>query len=513
MMVVTTDQMYKAERQAMDAGISEAALLESAGRHVADIAADRVPRHGRVTILCGVGHNAGDGFVAARYLANRDLNVHLVLTRPIEQLSPTLQSLVAPLPSMGVKVVTLGDDESATERCRAILVESHLVIDALLGTGAKGEPRGAIRAAVNLVHALRSQVLAVDIPTGVDADSGKVSGASIRASATVVMSAPKPGHLLMPAAERCGDLLVVDVGIPRQLIEQVSQAKWVRPADVVPWFPARPIDSHKGTFGKILVIAGSRTMPGAAVLAVQAGLRSGAGLCSWAGPESLWSTIAAHAPEATVFSLPDRDGVLCSEAVAPALAAATDRCVALGPGMGLSHDAGAFVDEFLKAYPGPVVVDADGLTHLASLGSWPGEPRGSRVLTPHPKELARLLDVPLSGVLTDRMHAVRRAAKRYQAVVLLKGYPTLIANPEGQLFFCPVGNPVLAVGGSGDVLTGLIAGLLAQGMTPFEAAALGAVWHGTAGDLLAHHGENAAHTAVELVAKLAPARVQLLSQR
>lgn len=506
MHVVTSEQMRRAEEAVFALGVSEAALMESAGRHVADVMWQLAGPQAKVAIVCGAGHNGGDGLVAARYLANRGLRVMLVLTRPVERLSPLLQGFFAPLPEMGVRSVGL--DEAVAE---GLLHTADWIIDALLGTGSSGPPRGAVREAVEAIVRAERPVLAVDVPTGVEADTGTVHIPCIKARATVAMAVPKVGHLVGPGAAYCGRLYVVDVGIPKAFLEREARAVWVRPEEAASLFPPRPADSHKGLFGKLVIIAGSYTMPGAAVLAVQAGLRSGVGLCSWAGPEVLRSTLAVATPEATLFPLPGDDKTVTEDAVESALEVAEGRAVALGPGIGLTERTERFVAEFLSKVRGPVVVDADGLTHLARLGRWPGPDGAQAILTPHPKEMARLLGAELGDVLGDPMGAAREGARRYGAVVLLKGVPTVVSDPDGCVRICRVGNPVLSVGGSGDVLTGLVAGLAAQGLACAESATLGVLWHGTAADLLAAGGQDAAHTAGELIRMLARARAQLLA--
>ena len=507
MFVVTSDQMRRAEEAVFAFGVPEAALMESAGRHVADVAAQMLGPSGSVTVACGPGHNGGDGLVAARYLANRGLAVQVVLTRPAQDLAPPLQSFAAPLAAIGVPVRTLAEADG-----HDLFAGSDLIIDALLGTGAAGPARGTVRDAVEAIAAAGRPVLAVDLPTGVDADTGALYPPYVRAQATVAMAAPKVGHLVGPGAGCCGRLHVVDVGIPAAFLGREARARWVQPSEAARLFPPRPAGSHKGSFGKVLVVAGSYNMPGAAVLAVQAGLRSGAGLCSWAGPRAVGFVVAAAAPEATLFPLPGSAEVLSEEAVETALAAAAGRVVALGPGIGLDGRTERFVAEFLRRARVPVVFDGDGLTHLARIGTWPGTGDTPRILTPHPKEMARLLAVTTEDVLRDPLGAVREAARRYGAVVLLKGVPTLVSGPDGHVGICRVGNPVLSVGGSGDVLTGIIAGLAAQGLSGYDSAVLGAVWHGAAADLLAAGGEDAAHTAGELIGTLARARARLLAE-
>lgn len=514
MHVLTAAQMREAEQMTFTSGIPAEALMEVAGKSVAEAAREMLQPGGRVAVVCGAGNNGGDGFVAARYLLNQGMAVSVILTRAPEGLSGYAGQVLAPLADLGANVQLLTNDAGSVAEVRRLLHHSDVIIDALLGTGAEGPLRGAVQLAAGLIRAAERPVIAVDIPTGVASDSGAVVEDAVRAEVTVAMGAPKLGHLLLPGRLYCGRLVVADVGIPYRYVQAVSQAEWIQPETAGAWFPPRPVASHKGTFGSVLVVAGSYNMPGAAVLTVQAALRSGAGLVSWAGPESVWNAVSAHAPEATLFPLAEQDGMLSSGAVDAAAALLEGRrAVAVGPGLGLSKAVEEFVADLLSRTHVPAVVDADALTHLARIGGWPKDHETPRVLTPHPKEMARLLHTTVEDVQADRMGAVREAAQRYRSTVLLKGFPTLVADPSGYAGIVPAGNPVLSVGGTGDVLTGLIAGLLAQGVTPWRAACLGALWHGSAGDLLAKDGHDAAHTAGELVARLAAARAALRAAR
>lgn len=511
MWVTTGAQMAAVDRRAIDAGIAEAALLESAGRETARVAVEVAPPKGPIVVLCGPGNNGGDGLVAARTLSNWGWDVTVGLASPRARLGDVRGRLYDVLHQMGVRCIPLGDDPKGWDLLPAAMDRSALVIDALLGTGSKGEPTGTVRRALELLHAAGRPVLAVDLPSGVDADSGKVASCAVTAVATIAFAAPKPGHLLLPGRAHCGRLVIADIGIPHGFVAAESRMTWMQPDLARRLFPRRRLDAHKGTFGRAVIIAGSALMPGAATLSLRAALRSGAGLVTWAGPASILGIVAGYAAEATFAPLPERDGKL-SESAVEAVAAEVQGASAalLGPGLGLGDEPFALVRGVLARIDRPTVVDADALTHLARVGYSP-QGASQLVLTPHAGEMARLLGTSVAEVADDRLLAVLRAAQQYEAVVLLKGSPTLIACPSGRLAFSTAGNPVLATGGSGDVLAGLIAGLLAQGVLPFDAAALGAYWHGTAADKMAADGEDAGHTAGDLLVHLPGARARLLA--
>jgi len=516
--VAMAHEMASIDRKAIKRGIPEAALLESAGRCVAVEAARRMPRGGRVVVVCGPGNNGGDGLVAARYLANAGFDVAVFLTRPPDQLSRHCLGLTTILQDETIHVCTelsAGNSEPMATQ----LAGCDLVIDALLGTGSQGEPQDAVALAVKTLHGTRAPILAVDMPTGIGADTGRTAHWHVTAQATIALGAPKPGHLLWPGRIHCGELVVADIGIPQSLIRRGTHMTWVDTTTAAAWFPPRPLDSHKGTFGKVLVVAGSARMPGAAVLTLRGAIGSGAGLVRWSGPVSAHSLIASHVVECTFTPQADLDGALGDEAAAElCLAAATCDAVAIGPGLSLASGVRACVERIFDECAVPVVIDADGLNHLAAAqdGKRGRVPEdfypAARILTPHPGEMARLLDCTIEAVRSDPLGAARRAAKHFGTIVLLKGVPTIVADAAGQVAFITAGNPALSTGGTGDVLTGMIAGLVAQGVDPWRAAGLAAFWHGCAADRMTEGSGDAGHPAGDLPAHLAAARAEILRQ-
>lgn len=510
-------QMAAIDRQAIDRGIPEAALLESAGRSVAAEAVRLASSGRRVVVVCGPGNNGGDGLAAARYLHNAGFEVKVFLTHRLERLRPLCRQYAAILQAEGVPVSTDLSDGCAAG-FRDALLECDLVIDAILGIGAKGELRGAAELAAQTMQGVRAPILAVDIPTGVDADTGQVGRWFVQAKATVALGAPKLGHFLLPGRVHCGECIVADIGIPRSLLERGTHITWINRSVAAAWFPPRPIDGHKGTFGKVLVVAGSKTMPGAAVLSIRGALGSGAGLVRWAGPAAAHPLIAAHVVESTFAPQPDVDGALAAAAAEALIGeAAQADAVVLGPGLSLAEGVQVCVERIVYSVEVPVVVDADGLNHLAVLARESGAPHrpypAARILTPHPGEMARLLGCAVDAVRANPVEAAQQAAARYGAVTLLKGVPSVAADPSGQAAIITAGNPALATGGTGDVLAGMIGGLLAQGAAPWQAVCLAAYWHGKAAERMAARGEDVGHPAGELSTHLPAARADILSGR
>lgn len=407
----------------------------------------------RVAVLCGKGNNGGDGFVAARMLTGQGVDVSLFAE---DSSTGDAQVHRAALAGCGLTVQPLAAFSSDTR--------FDVLLDCLLGTGAKGAPRGAVAEAIARINASEAETIACDIPSGVDADTGEVAGAAVRAVRTVTFAALKPGLLLYPGAEYAGKVTVADIGIPKTLLNslenEVTTADWVRTV-----LPPRTQnrDANKGAFGRLLIIAGSDNMPGAAALSAMSALRGGCGLVY----------VAIDGPARTAFSSLVPEAVLASRSEIPELLSRVN-AVAIGPGLGRAGETLALVESVLKETKLPVVVDADGLAGLA--------PHQKLVITPHPGEAAELLGSSTKEVQANREQSVRALSEKYGAVALLKGARTLIAT-EGQLFYNREGSVALATAGSGDVLTGVIGALLAGGLSPLEATRVGAWLHARAGEL------------------------------
>ena len=492
-------------RAAAEYGVPTLLLMENAGAAVARRAAallgGRV-RGRRVVVAAGSGNNGGDGLVAARRLAAAGARVRVVMTAEggpeAPRLSPDAQVQYGLARHFELEWAWMGAEPASGPDPFA---DAELVIDAVLGTGSRGEPRGAARQAIEAMARAGRPTLAVDVPSGVDADTGQVPGPSVSCVETVTFGAPKPGLLLFPGAARAGRIWVAEIGFPPALLEAAqAAAELLEPEAVRAWLPPRPPDAHKGTFGHVLVVAGSRGMAGAGSLAARGALVAGAGLVTWAVPAGLQDVAAGMVPEALTAPLPDEGAGRLAAGAAQAvqeLLAGRD-VLLIGPGLGTAAGTAEAVLAVLGAWRGPAVVDADALNILAAAGPGARPAAGAgAVLTPHPGEMARLLGSSVRRVQEDRLAAAREAAARFGCVVVLKGARSVVAAPDGRAWINPAATAALATGGSGDVLAGLVAGFMAQGLDATRAAACACFVHGLAGHLAAG-GEAAGVTAADL---------------
>lgn len=494
MRILTSEQMRAADRHAIDAvGIPSLVLMENAGAEVASAIEDAFgdPAALSLLVLCGTGNNGGDGMACARRLASHGAAVRVLLVGDETRLSPDASHQWKLLARVGLAAEACSrrdwDDESAR------LETYDLVVDAMLGTGARGGLKGLLAVVVEDVNAASVPVVAIDVPTGLVASSAAVTGPAIDAALTVTFAAPKIAHVFGPADETCGDVVVADIGIPRESLEAAgSQVELKDDAEILEWIGPlldRPASAHKGDFGHVLVVGGAAARPGAVALAGRGALVAGAGLVTVAAPAPCTSAVAAHAAELMHAPLPATDAGEVAETVDAAALLLGASVVAVGPGLGTSAGAVRLVRELLATASVPMVLDADALNVLAAHGV--PDPRADRalVLTPHPGEMRRLCAA--MGIAFDqqdvasRIEASRAMAQRLHAVVALKGTRTLVAEPDGLVHVVPTGNPGMATAGTGDVLTGLVAGLLAQSLAPLRAAAAAAFLHGRAGDLAA----------------------------
>lgn len=460
-------------------GVPGRALMESAGRSVAEVAAGRV-ESGRMVFLCGPGSNGGDGLVAARLLKERGYPVAVLLMAEDSRLVGDSARALILAREAGVSVVKV-TTEAELAAARQMLCESGLVVDALLGTGSRGPPRDLMGTAVEWLQEIKAPVLAVDIPTGVDSDTGQVAGPAVQAVATVTMGLLKTGMLFHPGCELVGKLMVADIGLPRELVvSPEGGVEILESGDLATYLPKIKSTVHKTECGRILVVAGSTGMTGAAALCCAAALRVGAGLVYLAIPDHLNGVLEAMLPETITIPVPSRDGMHCREALETlrGLLSRVD-VVVLGPGLGRGAGPAELVPALLSSWRGPLVLDADGLFYLPS-----GMTHSSDVvLTPHMGEMARLSGCSADFLETNRLSAARLEASRRRATVVLKGVPTVVTQAGATTGVNLTGNAGLATGGSGDVLSGTIAGFMAQGAGSFRAAMAGAFVHGVAADL------------------------------
>ncbi|RMG12599.1 MAG: NAD(P)H-hydrate dehydratase, partial [Deltaproteobacteria bacterium] len=482
--MLTGEEMRLCDRSAIERfGVPGVALMETAGRAVADAALEalRAGDGRRVALFCGPGNNGGDGYVAARYLRAAGCEVEVLLTGPPERVTGDAKVFLEVLRRMEVELTVAAETVPVVD-----LRAGDVVVDALLGTGLSRPVEGPVRALIDYANELGRRgvtVVAVDLPSGLSADTGQVLGAAVRADRTVTFGYPKRGLLLHPGAALAGRWEVVDIGLPPQVEEVLGPpCELLTPEGVAGLRPRRPPDAHKGTVGHVLVVAGSKDRPGAAALTCLGALRGGAGLVTLAARPDAHASRVAWVPEAMGLDLPG-EGPLGEADLEALLAAAEGKdAVAFGPGIPRGEGTAGLVAALLMELDVPVVLDADGINAVAGQADLLKGAAVDLVLTPHPGEMARLAGRSVQEIQMDRLGVASDFARRHDAYVVLKGARTVVADPDGALAINPTGNAGMATAGSGDVLTGLIAALLAQGLPPGAAARVGVYAHGLAGD-------------------------------
>ncbi len=490
MILVTADEMREMDRKTIDElGIPGRVLMENAGRGATRFLTREFAGIHRmnVGVAAGSGNNGGDGYVIARYLASRGVAVTVYLladrSRVAGDAAPNLE-LLGPL---AVPVFEIQDEKDFTA-LQSAMRSKDLWIDAILGTGLHSDVRGIYRRVIEFINSLDKPVFAVDVPSGLDSDTGQPLGACIRAQATATFGFAKTGHFIYPGAAFTGELEVVDIGIPDAVTEEVRPRQHlITRSRVQRCLPVRPPDTHKGRTGHLLVIGGSPGKTGAAAMTATSGLRAGAGLVTLAVADSLNPIMETLVLEAMTAPLPEQNsGILdesCFDSIMQILA--DKRSLAIGPGLGQHPDTGTLVRRLIAASGVPMVIDADGLNHLTTDTEVLRQATVPVIVTPHPGEMARLTGKPSSTIQSDRIRSARQFAENFRVHVVLKGAGTVVAHPDGTVFINPTGNAGMASGGMGDVLTGLIAGLLAQGLSPEAASHCGVYLHGAAADHLA----------------------------
>jgi NAD(P)H-hydrate epimerase len=491
--LVTAEEMRRLDRATIDQGhASGETLMERAGAGVVE-AMER--RYGsllalRVLVLCGTGNNGGDGFVAARHLAGRGAEVHVALLGDRAHVSGDACAQLERLATVRLSAAGISS-EAELQRLVASRDQWDFALDALLGTGARGVPQGIVAAGVQALRDLDdagTRVVAVDLPTGVDADSGTIARRAVRADLTVTFGAPKRGQFLYPGRAFVGSLEVVDIGLAMGALPVPGIPVSLATApDMAALLPARDPRAHKGNTGRLLVVGGSVGLTGAVALAARAALRSGAGYVQAAVPKSLNDVLEVKLTEEMTLPMPETaERTLATTALEPLLAhAAAADVVALGSGLSRNRESADLARRLARQCDRPLVIDADGLNAFEGHPDLLARIRAPHILTPHLGEMHRLCGVRPPELEMRRIDAAREWAERWRCVVVLKGAPTVTASPDGRATVNPTGNPGMATAGTGDVLTGAIAGLLAQGLAPYDAARLGVYVHGMAGDVAA----------------------------
>ncbi|MFC1869889.1 NAD(P)H-hydrate dehydratase [Chloroflexota bacterium] len=515
MKILTADQVRRIDEECAAIGLPTEVLMENAGKAVATEvkrilgATDR--QH--ILVLIGPGNNGGDGLVAARYLHDwgAATSVYICSRRPSDDRNLKL------VQERGITCIEAAEDKN-TAQLDKLLASASTVIDALFGTGKTRPLTGAFQQVLERVKragekrpALR--VVTVDLPSGLNADTGAVDTACLNADHTITLGFPKFGLFLFPGAERAGKVTIVDIGIPAYLAEQVTTElitdDWTKTV-----LPQRPPQANKGTFGRVLVVAGSINYTGAAYLACSGALRVGAGLVTLATATSLQPILAAKLTEVTYLPLPESQPGIISDQAAGLIREQFDSCnvLLLGCGLGQNPSTAEFIRAVLLHSKPPIpslVVDADALNTLAKIPNWWQQLTSDAVLTPHPGEMSRLAGVTVDEVQSDRVGTARRLATEWHKTIVLKGAYTVIAAPDGQVRISPVANPGLASAGTGDVLAGAISGLVAQGLTLFDAAGLGVYLHAQAGEMVQAKMGDTGMIATDLIPELPLAIRQL----
>lgn len=514
MRLCTASEMMAIDRQAIQGyGIPGVVLMENAGRcccrEFTSAFDGLFP--GPVVVVAGKGNNGGDGYVMARVLRDLGWQVTTIILAEESAISGDAGVMLNSLRQLAGSVSWVTEVQQLEQHLAAL--QPQIIIDAIFGTGLKSQVQGLQGEAIRCLNRSSARIFSVDIPSGVDASTGRICGLAVQADMTVTFGYAKIGHASQPGAACAGQLRVVDIGIPCAASDTLTSRVHQIDADVAgALLPQRSTLAHKGTFGHLLVVAGSPGKTGAAALAGNAAVRSGCGLVTVATPATVHDIIEVKLTEAMSCPLPDHQGFLSLAALESLVGLLADRqAVAIGPGLGVTDDLKQLVGRLVSGCERPMVIDADGLNLLCGqLDCIKARPGRQLVLTPHPGEMARLTGLTVAAIQADRFEVTREFSRETGAVVLLKGAGTVIASPDGRVNINSSGNEGLASGGSGDVLTGLVGGLLAQGLDAFAAASLGAWLHGRCAEIVAAGCGTAGMVASDLLPQLPVARQELV---
>jgi NAD(P)H-hydrate epimerase len=494
MLLVTANEMQEMDHKTIHSfGIPGLVLMENAGRGAVRVLLSKINSKDirKIAVLAGRGNNGGDGFVMARYLLEKGYGITVFLLAPKEAVKgdalahmQLFEKLCDRSPDASLVEIR---DEAEFKTNRSLILHHDLFIDAVLGTGLNADLKGLIRDAVELMNSSGKPVFSVDIPSGLNADTGKPMGTAVKAFATATFAFAKAGHILYPGNLHTGELSIVDIGIPKFIADEKNiQLSLIEQDEIAALFPPREFNSHKGSFGHLLVIAGSTGKTGAAALCTNAAMRCGTGLVTLGVAESLNPALEPLVLEPMTHPLPENEkGFLSENCLADILALLNGKqALALGPGLGTREGTAKLVRELVIQSPAPLVLDADAVNCLADHPEILKKKCRPAILTPHPGEMARLCRLSTPDVQADRIGLARKFASEWDVILILKGARTVIALPDGKAFINPTGNPGMASGGMGDVLTGMVSGFLAQGFSPEAASLAGVYIHGLCADVL-----------------------------
>ncbi|MFQ5823298.1 MAG: NAD(P)H-hydrate dehydratase [bacterium] len=483
-LVVTAKEMAAMDHKTIEEiGLPGMVLMENAGRKVVTAIKKMLGKveNKKIVIICGKGNNGGDGYVVARYLYNMGAQISVFLAGEPQGVKGDAAQNLKILLDLGHTVLSISKRKHDDAFRRA-----HLIVDALLGTGVIGPVKGLMAELVEIINSNCAPKVAIDLPTGLEADTGAVHGVCVNADATVTMGHIKRGLLLSPGREHAGRVFVADIGIPKQVSQHSGvkcfqlNAKYVETV-----LPERPLHIFKNRCGQVFLLSGSVGLTGAAALSSKATLRIGAGMVLLGIPKSLNSIVEAKLTEVMTLPLPETDSQSISFESKQQISEKfqwTD-VLAIGPGLTTHPDSVKLVKWVLDKFDKPIVLDADALNCLKDDTESFKQAKGTLILTPHPGELSRIIGISTKEILANPIEIVRDTAKKLKVILILKGAPTVVGTPDGFVFINSTGNPGMATAGMGDVLTGIIAGLVAQGVSPLDGALAGVYLHGLAGDL------------------------------
>jgi ADP-dependent NAD(P)H-hydrate dehydratase / NAD(P)H-hydrate epimerase len=490
MYLVTANEMQKMDRLTIESfGLPGRILMENAGRGATQFFLEQFKDavNKKIGVIAGRGNNGGDGFVIARYLAQKGISVTVYLLSKCQKVSGDAAANLMLLSPLKVPVIEIPDAKSFSAHETAMRHEA-IWVDAILGTGLRSDVKGFFKDVIDFINQSNKPVFAVDIPSGLNSDTGRPWGTCVRADATATFAFAKTGHFLFPGVDYTGNLKIIDIGVPPYIANDVGPLQYVLTPDLIRTvFLPRPSDAHKGHTGHLLVIAGSPGKTGAAAMTATSAMRAGAGLVTLGIPATLNPVLEAQVTEAMTDPLPETvKGILGEASFNRIMDLLSDKkCLAIGPGIGTAPETKTLFGRLLQENTKPVVIDADGLNILAGHTEILKDIDTPMVLTPHPGEMARLIGTTSADVQNNRIKCVRDFAEKFNVHIVLKGAGTLVAHPDGRVFINPTGNPGMASGGMGDVLTGIIAGFMAQGHSIELSAHAGVYLHGAAADSLA----------------------------
>lgn len=490
MKLVTSEIMRRLDKRAIEeCGIPGIVLMENAGRGVIDVIESYYPEivNKKVAVFSGKGNNGGDGFVIARHLFNRGVQVKVYLLTSRENLSGDARINFEIAEHLGIDILKIIDNNSIS-LIKDEIIDFHLIIDAIFGTGLNSEIRGVFRDVIEILNQTNLPMVAVDIPSGLNADTGKVLGDCIKADLTITFAYPKVGLLIPEGTEYVGELEIIDISIPRHLIEEEIIQNYVIEIDELKClFKPRNLTSHKGDFGHLLVVAGSTGKTGAAVLVCQGAMNVGVGLVTLGIPASLNPVMESKLTEVMTEPLPESiPGFIGIQAIERILALKKGKnALAIGPGLSTNNETVEIVHRIVEEVSIPIIIDADGLNAISTDINILKKAKSPVVLTPHPGEMARLMNTSIAEIMDNKIAIARSFAQNYNVYLVLKGFRTIIADPSGNIWINPTGNPGMATAGMGDVLTGILSSFIAQGFGIIDAAKLAVFSHGLAGDTIA----------------------------